>query len=56
MKNFSADETGQDITEYSLLLAAIILGCIGAIVGIGGNVGQIWTIVNSRLGSANQAP
>ena len=56
MKKLFADETGQDFAEYALLLAAIIVGCAAVVVAMGGSVATIWTIINSRLGSANQAP
>ena len=56
MKKLFADETGQDLAEYALLLAAIIVASAAVIVAMGGSVATIWTIINSRLGSANQAP
>lgn len=55
-EGFFPDEGGQDIVEYSLMLAFIVLVGAAVFVGMGANVNAIWTIVNSRLASANEAP
>lgn len=49
------DEEGQDLVEYSLLLAFIALAGAAAYIGMSTNTNAIWTIVNSRLGAANQS-
>ncbi len=56
MRRFLADDSGQDLTEYALLLAAIVVGSAGVVIGMGGIAGDIWTVINSRLATANQAP
>ena len=50
-----AEETGQDLVEYTLLLAFI--GLVGAalFIGMGSTTSDIWAIVNSRVSNANQA-
>jgi Flp pilus assembly pilin Flp len=47
------DDTGQDLIEYTLLLAFIALVGAAAFIGMGSSTSTIWTIVNSRLASAN---
>jgi Flp pilus assembly pilin Flp len=52
---FWRDEDGQDLVEYSLLLAFVCLAGAAMFIGMGRNVNGIWSIVNSRLASANQS-
>jgi Flp pilus assembly pilin Flp len=49
----SADD-GQDLIEYTLLLAFIALAGAAVYLGMGQNTSALWTTVNSRLASANQ--
>lgn len=49
---FCRDEQGQDMVEYSLLLAIICLASAAFYFGVGRNVEAIWSIVNSRLENA----
>jgi Flp pilus assembly pilin Flp len=46
------EEEGQDLVEYSLLLAFIALAAIALLSAAGGSVKAIWTTVNSNLTSA----
>lgn len=48
------DERGQDLIEFSLLLAFIVLVGAASYVGIAGSVDFIWNVVNCRLAEANQ--
>ncbi|MDP3001371.1 MAG: hypothetical protein Q8N47_28060 [Bryobacterales bacterium] len=50
------DESGQDLVEYSLLLAFIALSGAAAIMGMGESISAIWRGVNSRLTAANEGP
>jgi Flp pilus assembly pilin Flp len=50
----SGDE-GQDLIEYSLLLAFIALSGAAIFIGMGEVTSGIWSIVNSRLAAANQS-
>lgn len=43
---------GQDLIEYSLLLAFICLAGAAFFIGFGQNTTGIWDVVNSRLSSA----
>jgi Flp pilus assembly pilin Flp len=53
MMAFLLDEDGQDILEYSLLLASIGLAGAAVFIGLGGVISGLWSISNSRLASAN---
>ncbi|HUQ95950.1 MAG TPA: hypothetical protein VM120_30005 [Bryobacteraceae bacterium] len=47
-------EEGQDLLEYSLLLAFIVLAGAASFISMGGTINGLWGIVNSRLAAANQ--
>ncbi len=53
--NFVNDEQGQDLIEYTLLLAFVCLASAALFISAGGSVGGIWTNTNSRLDAANAA-
>ena len=42
---------GQDLVEYSLILAFVVLAGAGAMILMGGSIGTLWTVVNNRLAS-----
>jgi Flp pilus assembly pilin Flp len=46
------EEDGQDLIEYSLLLAFIALAAIAFLAGAGQSVTTIWTTLNGGLTSA----
>jgi len=50
---FICEEQGQDLIEYTLLLAFIALTSAALFVGAGGNLNAIWSNANSKLSSAN---
>jgi Flp pilus assembly pilin Flp len=50
---FIGDETGQDLIEYSLLLAFIALAGAATFIGMSSSVNSIWSAANSRLAAAN---
>jgi Flp pilus assembly pilin Flp len=52
LKNFLRDEQGQDLIEYTLLLAFVALASAALFLQAGGSVNQIWSIANSRLQNA----
>jgi len=52
LKNFLRDEQGQDLVEYTLLLAFVALASAALFIGAGGSVSTIWTVANSQLGAA----
>jgi len=45
------DERGQDLIEYTLLLAFVALASAALFIGAGGTVNTIWSTANSRLTS-----
>jgi Flp pilus assembly pilin Flp len=47
------DEAGQDLIEYTLLLAFIALSGAAAYLGISNSLTGLWTTANSRLAAAN---
>jgi Flp pilus assembly pilin Flp len=49
------DEQGQDLIEYTLLLAFVALAAAALFIGAGGSVKGIWTSANTQLASANTA-
>jgi Flp pilus assembly pilin Flp len=56
MKNFIngfvQDEQGQDLIEYTLLLAFVALASAAIFIGAGQNITGIWTSANTKLASA----
>jgi len=53
MKNFWSDQQGQDLIEYTLLMAFVALASAALFLGAGGNITSIWTASNSQLSTAN---
>lgn len=53
LKTFFRDEAGQDLIEYTLLLAFVALASAALFIGAGGSVQGIWTTTNSQLAAAN---
>jgi len=52
---FLKDESGQDIVEYSLLLVLIGVAAIFLLTAMGKSISQIFSKINDRLSSANEA-
>ena len=50
MVGFVRDEQGQDLVEYSLLLAFVALASAALFIGAGTQIAGIWSLANSRLG------
>ncbi|MGO9095588.1 MAG: Flp family type IVb pilin [Bryobacteraceae bacterium] len=46
------DEQGQDLIEYTLLLAFVALSAAALFLSAGHSVTIIWQVANNRLGSA----
>jgi len=53
LSNFVKEEQGQDLIEYTLLLAFVCLASAALFISAGGSVGGIWSATNSRLAAAN---
>jgi Flp pilus assembly pilin Flp len=52
---FMRDEQGQDLVEYSLLLAFVCLASAGLFISAGQSLLGIWGSANSKLANANLA-
>ncbi len=52
MWNFLRDEQGQDLIEYTLLLAFVALASAALFINAGGIVSTIWTTANTTLADA----
>jgi Flp pilus assembly pilin Flp len=53
LRNFWKDERGQDLIEYTLLMAFVALASAALFIGAGGSIKGIWSITNSQLATAN---
>jgi Flp pilus assembly pilin Flp len=51
--NFLKDDSGQDLIEYSLLMAFVALASAALFLGAGGSIQGIWSTTNSQLAAAN---
>ena len=45
-------EEGQDIVEYTLVLAVLAIIAAAVYVGVGGSVDALWRVMNSRMTNA----
>jgi Flp pilus assembly pilin Flp len=55
MWKFLREEEGQDLIEYTLLLAFVALASAALFIAAGGSVSGIWQAANTRLGAASAA-
>jgi Flp pilus assembly pilin Flp len=55
IRNFWNDEQGQDLIEYTLLMAFVALASAALFIGAGKSVQGIWSATNSQLSAANAA-
>ena len=53
LRNFWNDEQGQDLIEYTLLMAFVALASAALFLGAGGSIKGIWSVTNSQLVAAN---
>ena len=56
IKRFWKNEQGQDLIEYTLLIAFVALASAGLFMGAGGSVSTIWTTANAQLTNAANTP
>jgi Flp pilus assembly pilin Flp len=52
LRNLWMDEQGQDLIEYTLLLAFVALASAALFIGAGGSIKSIWTVTNTQLTNA----
>jgi Flp pilus assembly pilin Flp len=53
LNSFLNDEEGQDLIEYTLLMAFVALASASLFIGLGGSVSGIWGASNTQLTAAN---
>lgn len=53
VKQFLQEEQGQDLVEYSLLLAFVALVGVSILTSVQSSIKGIWTTVNTTLATAN---
>jgi Flp pilus assembly pilin Flp len=49
LKNFMRDEQGQDLIEYTLLLAFVALAAAALFINASSSINTIWTNASNRL-------
>jgi Flp pilus assembly pilin Flp len=55
LRMFLKDEQGQDVVEYTLLLAFVALASAALFVNAGASVNGIWRTANGILSNANSS-
>jgi len=55
LRNFWNEDQGQDLIEYTLLMAFVALASAALFIGAGGSIKGIWGATNSQLAAANSA-
>ena len=53
LQNFWNDDQGQDLIEYTLLMAFVALASAALFLGAGGSIKGIWSVTNSQLAAAS---
>lgn len=53
LTSFWRDDQGQDLIEYTLLMAFVALASAALFIGAGGSIQGIWSTTNSQLVAAN---
>jgi len=51
LKGLLAEETGQDLVEYALVLALIAFGCTASMQALAGGINSAFNNVSTTLGS-----
>ena len=58
MKNmlarFLTEESGQGMTEYALILALVSIVAIGALIGLGGKVKDVFKDITDKMGEVGE--
>jgi Flp pilus assembly pilin Flp len=52
LKSFLKNDQGQDLIEYTLLLAFVALASAALFISAGGSINTIWSVANSQLSTA----
>lgn len=51
--SFIYDEEGQDMVEYTLLMAFLVLASAATLIGVSGSINNLWTGISNRLANSN---
>jgi Flp pilus assembly pilin Flp len=52
LRNLWMDDQGQDLIEYTLLMAFVALASAALFISSGSSVSKIWSTTNSQLAAA----
>jgi Flp pilus assembly pilin Flp len=52
---FASEERGQDLVEYSLLMAFVCLASAALFIGVGQSIAGIWTSTSRSMSQAASA-
>jgi Flp pilus assembly pilin Flp len=52
LRNFWQEEQGQDLIEYTLLMAFVALASAALFIGAGTSINKIWSTTSSTLANA----
>ena len=52
LQAFWQEEDGQDLVEYSLLLAFIALAAVALLTGVQGSIKTLWQNINNGISNA----
>jgi Flp pilus assembly pilin Flp len=52
LRNLWNEEQGQDLIEYTLLMAFVALASAALFIGAGGKISSIWSVTNNQLSNA----
>ena len=53
---FHRDESAATAVEYAIMLAVIIIACIGAILNTGEVQGELWNVTSDGVSTINKGP
>ncbi len=55
LRNFFREEEGQDLVEYTLLLAFVALAAAAILMGASNSIANIWTSAQTQLEQAESS-
>ena len=55
LAQFCRGDDGQDLIEYTLLIAFVAIASAALFIGTGGTISSIWTTANGQLSNAATA-
>jgi len=55
LRNLWRDDQGQDLIEYTLLMAFVALASAALFISSGTSISKIWSVTNTQLSTAASA-